>query len=381
MVETTQTPRKALQTTATEEGFGLMISVISMQLINSTPDQSEAHIEHALSLLGRGGSKDRCYVFEFSPDLDEMSNTYEWTNDGISPHKNDLQNIPAHNMPYFFERMRDDGQVVVTDARKLPTSTGGFRDELLRENIRSMMAVGMYMEGKLIGFVGCDLVNRQTVWTDRDVRQMRLVADMIANTIARHHTEQRLKKAEAKLLEANAKLAQLAREDSLTGLINRRGLDECLEHELRRAIRAQHPLTLLMVDVDFFKRLNDDHGHLHGDEVLKHVAAILAKHFKRTGEYVARFGGDEFMIVCPQTDLDDLVSQAKKVLAKVRVLNHKLGTPVTVSIGIASSTPKAGTNTDDLMRNVDEAVYFAKQCGRNRIEVNPQVPTNKQQEA
>src|SRR5690554_3497283 len=169
MVETTQRQSSALQTTATEEGFGLMISVISMQLINSTPDQSESHIEHALSLLGRGGSKDRCYVFEFSADLAEMSNTYEWTNDGISPHKDDLQNIPAHNMPYFFERMREDGQVVVTDARKLPKSTGGFRDELLRENIRSMMAVGMYMEGKLIGFVGCDLVNRQTVWTDRDI--------------------------------------------------------------------------------------------------------------------------------------------------------------------------------------------------------------------
>ncbi|RUO49484.1 sensor domain-containing diguanylate cyclase [Pseudidiomarina donghaiensis] len=378
MVEAMLGKLAAEQTTATDDGFGLMISVISMQLINSTPDQSQAHIEHALALLGRGGSKDRCYVFEFSPDQNEMSNTYEWVNDGISPHKDELQNIPAHVMPYFFERMREDGQIVVADARKLPDSTGGFRDELLRENIRSMMAVGMYMEGKLIGFVGCDLVNRQTTWHERDIRQMRLVADMIANTLARHHAEARLQETEAQLLEANAKLAQLAREDSLTGLINRRGLDECLEQELRRAVRAQHPLTLIMVDVDFFKKLNDEHGHLHGDEVLKSVARILATHFKRTGEYVARFGGDEFMIVCPQTELDELVRQAKKVLAKVRILKNKLTTPVTVSIGIASNTPKSGVTTDDLMRDVDVAVYFAKQCGRNRIEVNPKVPTQKQ---
>src|SRR5690606_25440872 len=162
----------------------------------------------------------------------------------------------------------------------------------------------------------------------------------------------------------NAKLAQLAREDSLTGLINRRGLDESLEYELRRAVRAQHSLTLIMVDVDFFKKLNDEHGHLHGDEVLKNVARILASHCKRTGAYVARFGGDEFMIVCPQTELDELVRQAKKVLAKVRVLKNKLSTPVTVSIGIASNVPSSGTTTDDLMRNVDVAVYFAKQCGR-----------------
>lgn len=378
MVETMPNRQAAEQTIATDEGFGLMISVISMQLINSTPDQSQTHIEHALSLLGRGGSKDRCYVFEFSADQNAMSNTYEWVNQGISPHKDELQDIPAQSMPYFFERMREDGQIVVADARKLPTSTGGFRDELLRENIRSMMAVGMYMEGKLIGFVGCDLVSRQTEWHERDIRQMRLVADMIANTLARHKAEARLQETEAQLLAANAKLAQLAREDSLTGLINRRGLDECMEHELRRAVRAQHPLTLIMVDVDHFKQLNDEHGHLHGDEVLKQVAAVLAAHFKRTGEYVARFGGDEFMIVCPQTELDELVRQAKKVLAKIRVLKQKLSTPVTVSIGIASNTPKSGTTTDDLMREVDVAVYFAKQCGRNRIEVNPKVPTAQQ---
>src|SRR5690606_2423216 len=260
-----------------------------------------------------------------------MSNTYEWTNDSITPHKSELQDIPASSMPYFFEQMRDEGQVLVADAAKLPASTGGFREELLRENIRSMMAVGMYMEGKLVGFVGCDLVNRCTQWHDRDIRQMRLVADMIANTIARHRTESRLKAAEAQLLEANAKLAQLARQDSLTGLTNRRGLDECLEHELRRAVRAQHQLSLLMVDVDFFKRLNDEHGHLHGDEVLKSVARILKESFKRTGEIVARFGGDEFMIVCPQTELGELLTQAKKVLAKVRVLKDKLDSPVTVS--------------------------------------------------
>lgn len=378
MVEIMSEQQAAEKSSTTEEGFGLMISVISMQLINSTPDQSQEHIEHALALLGRGGSKDRCYVFEFSDDHSEMSNTYEWVNNGITPHKDDLQNIPAHAMPYFFERMHEDGQIVVDDAQKLPASAGGFRDELLRENIRSMMAVGMYMEGKLIGFVGCDLVNRQTQWHDRDIRHMRLVADMIANTLARHETESRLKQAEAQLLEANAKLAQLAREDSLTNLINRRGLDECLEHELRRAIRAQHALTLIMVDVDCFKKLNDDHGHLHGDEVLKHVARILATHFKRTGEYVARFGGDEFMIVCPQTDLSELERQAKKVLAKVRLLKNKLATPVTVSIGVSSSVPPAGTTTDDLMRDVDVAVYFAKQCGRNRIEVNPTVSSQRQ---
>ena len=352
---------------AVDKDFGLMISVISMQLINSTPDQSQTHIEHALALLGRGGSKDRCYVFEFSAALDEMSNTYEWTNEGISAHQSELQSISAEAMPYFFKQMQEQGLVLVSDAAALPEHAGEFRAELLRENIRSMMAVGMYMERKLIGFVGCDLVNRATEWKQSDIRQMRLVADMIANTIARHRTEAQLKATEAKLREANAKLAQLARQDSLTGLLNRRGLDECFETELRRAIRNQHTLTIIMVDIDHFKQLNDTRGHLFGDQILIAVATILAKNFKRSGEYVARFGGDEFMIVCPQTEPHELQRQAEKVLQEVRALKQSSPAAVSVSIGMLSVVPEPSTNTDDLMRAVDNAVYAAKQDGRDCI--------------
>ena len=354
-----------------EADFGLLISAISTKLINSSLAQSHHHIEEALALLGRGGSKDRCYVFRFSDDYSTMSNTYEWTNDGIQGYQHELQNIPTQSMAYFYETIREHGLIVVNHIDELPPEVGAFRDELVRENIGSMMAVGMYLEHRLVGFVGSDLVNRYTTWTERDIRQKRLVADMIVNTIARHETEQRLRLTEQKLIEANAKLVQLAREDGLTGVMNRRGLDESLELELRRAIRVQQPLALLMVDVDSFKRINDNCGHVYGDEVLAAVADILQTHFKRSGEVVARFGGDEFLVVCPQVNIQELYDQAEKVRQHVQQLKSREDAPVSVSIGLHVTTPAPGMTRDALMREVDAAVYKAKQNGRNRVEIHP----------
>lgn len=315
--------------------FGLLISAISTKLINSPLAQSHHHIEEALALLGRGDRKDRCYVFRFSDDYRTMSNTYEWTNEGIQGHQHELQNIPTRRMAYFYETIRDQGLFVVNNVHELGSEAGEFRSELVREQIGSMMAVGMYLEQRLVGFVGCDLVNRYTEWTDWDIRQLRLVADMIVNTIARHEAEQRLRLTEQKLLEANAKLA------------------------------------LLMVDVDFFKGINDHYGHVYGDEVLTAVAAILQTHFKRSGEVVARFGGDEFLVVCPQAIPSELVEQAEKVRLQVQQLKLHDTLSVSVSMGLYVTIPAPGTTRDSLLRQVDAAAYQAKQNGRNRLEIAP----------
>src|SRR5690554_2767855 len=120
-----------------EADFGLLISAISTKLINSSLAQSHHHIEEALALLGRGGSKDRCYVFRFSDDYSTMSNTYEWTNDGIQGYQHELQNIPTQSMAYFYETIREHGLIVVNHIDELPPEVGAFRDELVREDRKS----------------------------------------------------------------------------------------------------------------------------------------------------------------------------------------------------------------------------------------------------
>ncbi|MDX1705021.1 sensor domain-containing diguanylate cyclase [Pseudidiomarina sp.] len=346
----------------------MLISAISAQLINCSIEDTQFYIEQALAALGHGDRKDRCYVFLFNDDHSTMSNTHEWTNSNISAHKDELQDIPASAMPWFFEQMLSNGLVTVSELSDLPSAAAGFRAELEHERIKSMMAVGMYLEKKLIGFVGCDLVNRQCKWTENDVHQMRLVADMITNTIARHNTEKRLRAAEAELRQANARLVQLAREDGLTGLVNRRGLDEALTQELGRAIRNQSRLTLFMVDVDHFKAFNDRRGHVAGDAALKAVAKVLATTFQRGSEVVARYGGDEFFIISPELDPTEAAAQADRVLGRIRDLSKKeaITQAITVSVGIATVIPDRGYHVDMLMQLVDKAVYQAKDQGRDR---------------
>lgn len=354
-------------TTQSNPQFAYLISQISTSLINASPTESAHHIENALAALGSNDRKDRCYVFLFADNYNEMSNTHEWANEGISAHKDDLQGVPAAAMPWFFKEMKATGLILVDDTAQLPDEAGGFKTELLREHIQSMMAVGMYLEGRLIGFVGCDLVRRQCSWTEEDVRQMRLVADMITNTIARHRTEARLQQMEAELRAANTRLAQLAHEDGLTELKNRRGLDAALSSELSRLQRNQQVLTVMMIDIDHFKQLNDKHGHMIGDAALRCVAKELKHTLQRSGETIGRFGGDEFLAICPLLGETEARHRAESLLTGISTCEG--AAQLTVSIGIYTFIPTATTTPDDVMRKVDNAVYRAKHNGRNRYEI------------
>lgn len=354
-------------TTHSTVQFAYLISHISTSLINATPTESAKHIEHALAALGSNDRKDRCYVFLFSDDYQEMSNTHEWVNQGITAHKQDLQQVPADAMPWFFQEMKAEGLILVNDTAQLPDKAGGFKTELLRENIQSMMAVGMYLEGRLIGFVGCDLVHRSCEWGDEDVRQMRLVADMITNTIARHRTEARLQQMEAELRAANARLAQLAHEDGLTELKNRRGLDAALSSEISRLQRKQQELTIMMIDIDHFKQLNDQHGHMVGDAALRCVAQELKHTLQRSGETIGRFGGDEFLAICPLLTTEEAQQRAASLLEGISTCEG--AAQLTVSIGLYTFIPTSATTSDEVLRKVDNAVYRAKHKGRNRFEI------------
>ncbi|WP_411358818.1 GGDEF domain-containing protein [Pseudidiomarina salilacus] len=349
--------------THNDDSFAYLILDISTNLINAAPDEAASHIEQALAALGSGGRKDRCYVFLFDETYQTMSNTHEWVAADVSAHKDDLQDVPINAMPWFFEVMLRDGKLLVDDVSQLPAETAGFKAELERENIGAMMAVGMYLEAKLIGFVGCDLVQRKTHWQNEDVRQMRLVADMITNTIARHRSEAELTRVQAELREANAMLARQAQQDSLTQLLNRRGLDAVLDSELRRTQRNQQRLTVFMIDIDHFKQLNDERGHIAGDEALCCVAQQLKQAFQRSGEQVARYGGDEFIVIAPNLTPFDASQSAAALLEAIRSCEKLHG--VTVSIGIFSLVPEPELTTDEVLRKVDHAVYQAKSKGRD----------------
>jgi diguanylate cyclase (GGDEF)-like protein len=159
--------------------------------------------------------------------------------------------------------------------------------------------------------------------------------------------------------------------DPLSGCFNRRGFEQLTSREVSRAVRAKHPMSVLALDVDHFKRINDEYGHLTGDEVLREMGLLL-RETARLGDVVARYGGEEFEILAPDTNhegaqiLADRIQQAFRTLPFAAVGVDKT---VTISIGIASDVARNDQVAAVLIARADEALYVAKRNGRNRIEL------------
>jgi diguanylate cyclase (GGDEF)-like protein len=168
--------------------------------------------------------------------------------------------------------------------------------------------------------------------------------------------------------ERTSEIRLLSRTDPLTGLNNRRHLDEILDYEFRRAQRYDHGLALMVLDLDHFKKINDTYGHLGGDAVLRSLGILLRTHLRET-DIAGRYGGEEFVIVLPETGLD----AAKKVAEHLRALIEKMAVdfeglliPVTCSIGVGVLRPEHA-ELKALLHEADAALYRSKQAGRNRV--------------
>ena len=170
--------------------------------------------------------------------------------------------------------------------------------------------------------------------------------------------------------QAQAELANLAATDGLTGLPNRRRLDQAMGVEWARARRGAKPLSLLMIDVDHFKAFNKHHGHAGGDEALKAVARTLSEALHRPADLAARYGGEEFVVVLPETGLSEALDIAETLRRKIAdiALFGGVCKPLTVSIGVACAWVKPGDKLEAFFGQADKALYRAKGNGRNRVE-------------
>lgn len=173
------------------------------------------------------------------------------------------------------------------------------------------------------------------------------------------------------LISANLKLHNLSSQDGLTGIANRRKLDDVLEKEWKRMYREKKPLSLILFDIDFFKLYNDYYGHQAGDTCLKSVAHAIAKSFNRSGDLAARYGGEEFLSVMPNTDINGALHMAELIRVAVEKLEiehvkSNISPYVTLSLGVSSCIPGPGLSIEKLIEAADKSLYMAKQQGRNR---------------
>lgn len=166
-------------------------------------------------------------------------------------------------------------------------------------------------------------------------------------------------------------LARLASRDGLTGLFNRRHFDSSLDQECQRAGRGTTPLSLLMIDVDYFKRYNDTMGHQAGDDALRRVAAEVLRPLHRATDLAARYGGEEFAVILPATGPEDARALAERILSAVRdaAVPHPTSPfgHLTLSIGLTSVPGGTPLHPEDLIARADENLYHAKDQGRNQV--------------
>lgn len=174
------------------------------------------------------------------------------------------------------------------------------------------------------------------------------------------------------LQEANKKLQSLSRVDGLVGIPNRRSFDEYLQIHWRDSIRDMKPISVIMIDIDYFKDYNDHYGHLQGDECLIKVAERLMSSFKRPMDFIARYGGEEFVAILPETHGEGAIFIAEMVRKNIEELSitheySEVSSFVTISLGVHTLIPNSSDSYETFIRNADKALYEAKFLGRNRV--------------
>lgn len=241
----------------------------------------------------------------------------------------------------------------------------------VRDGVVAELAVPLVFRGRTLGALGLESTAAE-VFIPENVVAFRTFADQLAGAIHMAAMNRELERANERLREANSRLERLSLTDALTEIANRRHFDGTLEQEWRRAQRAGLPLSLVMLDLDHFKAYNDAYGHLAGDRCLHQVARTMRESLRRAGDLAVRYGGEEFVLLLPETDAHGVAQLADRLRAAVEALEishaySPVAPRVTASIGVATVLPRDGVVPEMLVEAADRALYRAKHDGRNRV--------------
>ena len=256
---------------------------------------------------------------------------------------------PAARFPVtlhpWSEVISSSGTVIENDLAATPDSLRMFRED------NSRLSIPLISFGQTLGVLALHS-SRRNAFGQNELQSLESVADICANSIQNAHFVERVK--------------QLAYLDGLTGIFNRRFFELRIMEELERARRYGTGMAVIMADIDQFKRLNDDFGHLLGDEVLRQVSSIFHRQLRKI-DVVCRYGGEEFAILLTQTNVQQAMPIAEKLRRTIEGWQFP-GVPrtMTISAGVAAF-PTHGTTRDEIVRAADVGLYLAKQAGRNQV--------------
>ena len=353
--------------------FQRLVGELSTEFMRVPQHRISSRLDEALGRIGEFLGVQRVSLFEYDPELVHFRYTREWVAEGFASTIDDLDEINARDYPWWAPRIMS-GPVVIEDVSKLPPEAIAERSVLSAHGVHGIVGVPMRSSEGVTGFVTFDVLDKPREWSEEQLTLLQLAAELLGSVLVHQHRHEELQAAHARLQESNRRLDQQSRQDGLTGLSNRRHFDEVRQTEYKRARRDNLPLSLLLCDLDGFKRYNDALGHAAGDDALRAFAACMTSVFLRDTDLVARTGGEEFCVLLPNTPQTSAATKAEELRAAVwaRNLVHPqalVADRLTVSIGVATLDPAQDLDADALYRAADGALYEAKHQGRNRVEI------------
>lgn len=335
--------------------FERTVVAISAAVMRAQRGALDGCIESCLGALGQFFEVDRSYLLRISDDGQRMRTTHEWVAKGIPRLAQSRQDTSVQRFPWLMRELQADRAVVVPRVEDLPPEAAAERAELERAQIQSIVLVPVPSGISLWGFAGFDGVRRPIDWTEDFELGLRLTAKMLANALQSR--------------ELSERLTNLAFHDPLTGLANRSLLEDRLSRSQARGKREQGWTSLLLIDLDDFKQVNDDLGHAAGDQLLREVGARLLE-VVRDVDTVARLGGDEFVLLLEGADESTAREIAARALEALARPWHPDGGSALrrlgASIGLACAMSSA-LDPGALLREADRAMYRAKYSGKNRV--------------
>ena len=342
------------------------IAVAASNLLTSS-DQMGG-IREALAVIGAVTDVHRVYLIESqaAPSHEGLYSSVmmEWHDPAFGQRLSDWEGTLTHPLHVIEQRFEElsNSKPVVEQVRELSMAPGNIHHFF---SVGTVLLIPIIVNDSFTGVIGLDHFFYERFWSSYELAVLSIAASCIGGALERMRQQKQLELT-------NQMLQRLSTLDSLTEVANRRYFDEFFEREWKRAVRNGSPLSLIMLDIDYFKSYNDAYGHQEGDACLIEVSRILKRTVCRATDLVARYGGEEFAIVLPDTDLAGACFVSEQIRANVEqlkmdALQSQVSKYVTVSIGAASYHPQADSEKTALIQAADRALYQAKVAGRNQV--------------
>ena len=349
--EKTKNANHAVETLKRREKMLDLLNKVSLIFLSGSEDKSGDMMAEGVHLIADMAGLDRIILYrnQMEPDGSHMSQAYRWgRNLGGNT---DLLELLFADMPSMKLMPNWEYQLSEGNSINIPTRLMSDPESNMLKSfgILSVAVIPIHINNTFWGFALFADTGKERYFEDDVIEMLRSAAFLFANAFIRVDAEY----------------------DMLTGIYNRRFFDKNMKRIIRSLSRSGSLLSMLVIDIDFFKRFNDTYGHVEGDNCLKIVAQTLFNSITRADDFVARYGGEEFVIVLPNTDKNGVQIIAEKLLDNIRNCNitheqNDAAKCVTISIGATTGKVLHTHTTDHFVKKADEMLYKAKQDGRNR---------------